>query len=129
MSQCGKRAAPCDHIDPSHCQTTSSGVVRRPIRRYGIEILDGVVFGDSAVDALERSYNWEHMFDPASIGVVLGKTKVGIDGDEFVVESCDCGEYTLSDGRVAHQWDVLENGIDGVTPNNGGSLSTWSRRA
>ncbi|CAM9773651.1 unnamed protein product [Ectocarpus sp. 13 AM-2016] len=79
----------------------------------GIEILDGVFFKHAALDALERYFNWEYVFDPESIGVILGKTKVSIDGEEFVVESFDCGEYILSDGSVMQQRGVLENRTDG----------------
>ncbi|CAN0254918.1 unnamed protein product [Ectocarpus sp. 6 AP-2014] len=79
----------------------------------GIEILDGVFFKRAALDALERYFNWEYVFDPESIGVFLGTTKVGIDDEEFVVESFDCGEYSLSDGSVMQQWGVLENRTDG----------------
>lgn len=53
------------------------------------------------------------MFNPASIGVVLGKTTVEIDQTVHVVKSFDHDEYALEDGTKLTQWKLLEHRNDG----------------
>ena len=79
----------------------------------GIEISNGVYFKHAALGQLERYFNLEYVFDPKNIGVKLGVTKVEVDGEEFVVDSFDHGEYTLSDKSTMYQWDLLDKRIDG----------------
>ncbi|CAN0376294.1 unnamed protein product, partial [Pylaiella littoralis] len=78
-----------------------------------IYILNGVYFKNSALGELELYFNWEYVFDPQSIGVVLGETKVEVDGEEFAVERFNHGEYTLADSSIMHQWALLENRTGG----------------
>ncbi|CAN0431662.1 unnamed protein product [Ectocarpus sp. 12 AP-2014] len=109
--------------EPSHAITSipliakllTKGLCDDPLD--GIEISNGVYFKYAALEALESCFNWEYAFDPKSIGVVLGETKVEVEGEELVVNSFDHGEYTLSDGSIMHQWALLEKrtGDDGVT--------------
>lgn len=87
-------------------------------RSDGIEIFGGVYFKRSKLKSLMYNCNSAYMFNPASLGVILGKTKVRVDDEvHVVVKSFDHGRYTL-DGRESTitQWELLQNQCDqGVT--------------
>ncbi|CAN0085292.1 unnamed protein product [Pylaiella littoralis] len=75
-----------------------------------IEISDGVYSKRTELQHLQFYYDKSYAFDPKNIGVILGETRVRIDGGVHVVKSVDHGKYTL-EGRdsTITQWELLEN--------------------
>ncbi|CAB1121309.1 unnamed protein product [Ectocarpus sp. CCAP 1310/34] len=74
-----------------------------------LKLNDKVGFKRSELPGLKYYFDKNYMFNPASIEVVVGSTRVKIDGRIFVVESFDHGKYNLAGHKPITQWELLQN--------------------
>ena len=81
-----------------------------------LEIVEDEVYFNVGTKGFKESYNMVSKVNPGDIGIIMGETRVKMDGVHYTVVSVEDGLYSLAkDGGAASkelgQWEVLENRI------------------
>lgn len=81
-----------------------------------LEIVEDEVYFNVRTKGFKESYNMVSKVFPGDIGIIMGATRVNMDGVHYTVVSVEDGRYSLArdgDSCVIElgQWEVLENRI------------------